>query len=58
MEFIEGGICAAKGFKAAGIHCGIRKNRSKKDLALIYSEKEARRQLRAEKMFNRADLNF
>lgn len=41
MEFIEGGICAAKGFKAAGIHCGIRKNRSKKDLALIYSEKEA-----------------
>lgn len=35
---ILGGICAPKGFKAAGIHCGIRKNKSKKDLALILSE--------------------
>lgn len=25
MEFIKGGVCAAKGFKAGGIHCGIRK---------------------------------
>ena len=41
MKIIPGGVCAAKGFKAAGIHCGIRKNRSKKDLALIYSEKKA-----------------
>ena len=38
MKSIEGGVCAAKGFKAAGVHCGIRKNRSKKDLALIVSE--------------------
>ncbi len=38
MKFIPGGVCAAKGFKANGIHCGIRKNRSKRDLALIYSE--------------------
>lgn len=30
------GITAPKGFKSAGIHCGIKK--SKKDLALIYSE--------------------
>ena len=36
---IEGGVCAVKGFQAAGIHCGIRKNQSKKDLALIYCEK-------------------
>lgn len=41
MKIIEGGICAAKGFSAAGIHCGIRKNKSKKDLALIFSEKKA-----------------
>lgn len=41
MKFIEGGICAAKGFKANGIHCGIRKNRTKRDLALIFSEKKA-----------------
>ncbi len=41
MEFIEGGVCAAKGFKAGGIHCGIRKNRTKRDLALIVSEKKA-----------------
>ncbi|MBQ1183766.1 MAG: bifunctional glutamate N-acetyltransferase/amino-acid acetyltransferase ArgJ [Clostridia bacterium] len=37
----EGGICAAKGFKASGIHCGIRKNKSKRDLALIVSEVKA-----------------
>ena len=39
MKIISGGVCAAKGFKANGIHCGIRKNRTKRDLALIYSEK-------------------
>lgn len=38
MKFVDGGVCAAKGFKASGIHCGIRKNRDKRDLALIYSE--------------------
>ena len=41
MEIINGGVCAPKGFLANGIHCGIRKNKSKKDLALIYSEKKA-----------------
>ena len=38
IKIIPGGICAAKGFKASGVHCGIRKNKEKKDLALIYSE--------------------
>ena len=38
MKIITGGVCAAKGFQANGIHCGIRKNHSKRDLALIYSE--------------------
>ena len=41
MKIIDGGVCAAKGFLANGIHCGIRKNKSKKDLSLIYTEKEA-----------------
>ena len=41
MKEIKGGVCAAKGFKASGVHCGIRKNKTKKDLALIYSEKKA-----------------
>ncbi len=36
MKVIEGGVCAAKGFTANGIHCGIRKNKSKRDLSLIY----------------------
>ena len=40
MKFISGGVCAAKGFTANGVHCGIRKNRTKKDLALIFSEKQ------------------
>ena len=41
MKLIQGGVCAAKGFKANGIHCGIRKNHSKKDLALIVSDVKA-----------------
>ena len=41
MKQIEGGVCAAKGFTANGIHCGIRKNKTKRDLALIYSERRA-----------------
>ena len=38
MKMISGGVCAAKGFKASGVHCGIRKNRTKKDLAMVLSE--------------------
>ncbi len=41
MKEITGGICAAKGFKANGIHCGIRKNKTKRDLSLITSEVRA-----------------
>ena len=35
---IKGGVCAAKGFSASGVHCGIRKNRTKRDIALIVSD--------------------
>lgn len=38
MKVIAGGVCAAKGFTAAGIHCGFRYNAEKKDLALIVSD--------------------
>ncbi len=41
LKEIGGGVCAAKGFTANGVHCGIRKNKSKRDLALVYSEVEA-----------------
>ena len=41
LNKIQGGVCAAKGFTANGVHCGIRKNKTKRDLALIYSEVEA-----------------
>lgn len=37
MKIINGGVTAAKGFKANGINAGI-KNNVKKDMALIYSE--------------------
>jgi glutamate N-acetyltransferase / amino-acid N-acetyltransferase len=40
MEIIEGGITSPKGFKASGIHCGIKKE--KLDLAVLYSERPAR----------------
>ncbi len=41
MKRVDLGICAPKGFKAYGVHCGIRKNKTKKDLSLIYSSTQA-----------------
>ena len=41
LERIQGGVCAAKGFAANGVHCGIRKNKTKRDLALIYTKTPA-----------------
>ena len=38
MQLINGGVCAAQGFTANGIHCGIRKNTTKADLALVLSK--------------------
>ena len=42
LKEVKGGVCAAKGFKAAGVHAGVKKNSNpdKNDLALILSEKE------------------
>lgn len=40
IRFIDGGVTAPCGFTANGIHCGIRKNKDKKDIALIVCEKE------------------
>ena len=33
-----GNVCTPKGFRASGIHCGLRRNKTKKDLALIASD--------------------
>ena len=38
MKYIDGGVCAAKGFSAAGIHCGMAPDEDKNDLALIYCD--------------------
>ena len=38
FKITDGGVCAPKGFQAGGIHCGIRKNKIKKDIALIVSD--------------------
>lgn len=40
IQYIDGGVCAPVGFSAGGVHCGIRKNRSKRDLALIFADRE------------------
>ena len=42
LKEVKGGVCAAKGFKAAGVHAGVKKNSNpdKNDLALILSDKE------------------
>ncbi|MBQ8893894.1 MAG: bifunctional ornithine acetyltransferase/N-acetylglutamate synthase [Clostridia bacterium] len=42
MDFVKGGVVAPHGFRASGIHCGIRKNKTKKDLALIFSRVPAK----------------
>lgn len=39
MKHIDGNITAPQGFLASGIHCGVRRNKAKKDLALIFAEK-------------------
>ena len=41
IELISGGVTAPRGFRANGIYCGIRKNKVKKDLALIVSDTAA-----------------
>ena len=39
FNIIEGGVCAAKGFKASGLYCGIKENPTKKnDICLIVSD--------------------
>ena len=38
--FIEGSVTSAKGFSASGVHCGIRKNKTKRDIGLIFCEKK------------------
>ncbi len=41
LQFIDGGVCAAKGFQAAGIHAGVKTHAEwKKDVALILSDSE------------------
>ena len=37
-SFVDGGVCAAKGFTANGLNCGINPNKEKFDLGLIFSE--------------------
>lgn len=41
MKFINKGVCAPQGFKANGIHAGIRRNKAKLDLSLITSDVSA-----------------
>lgn len=41
MKRIDWGVCAPKGFKAYGVNCGIRRNKTKQDLSLIFSEVQA-----------------
>lgn len=39
IKRIEGGVTFPAGFKASGIHCGLRKNKTKKDLSLVFADK-------------------
>ena len=35
---IEGGVCAAKGFKANGLNCGLNSDKNKNDLGMVASD--------------------
>ena len=37
-KVVEGGVCAAKGFLANGLNCGLNPNKSKNDLGMVVSE--------------------
>ena len=37
-KVIEGGVCAAKGYKANGLNCGLNANRNKNDLGIYVSD--------------------
>lgn len=39
FTYVEGGVCAATGFVANGLNCGLNLNKEKNDLALVYSER-------------------
>ncbi len=39
-KYVDGGVCAAKGFTANGLNCGINPNPEKNDLGLVFSEAE------------------
>jgi len=41
VEQVPDGVCAPRGFVAAGVHCGIATRQDKNDLALIFSKAEA-----------------
>ena len=38
LKHVEGGVCAAQGFLANGLHCGLNPDKDKYDLALVYSQ--------------------
>lgn len=38
MEWMDGGVCAAKGFRAGAVHCGIKASQKKADVAVIVSD--------------------
>ena len=40
-KYVEGGVCAAKGFKANGLNCGFNPNKEKNDLCLVVSDTDA-----------------
>ena len=35
--YVDGGVCAAKGFVANGINCGLNSDKNKNDLGMVYS---------------------
>ncbi len=39
FQYVEGGVCAARGFVANGLNCGINPDKAKNDLGMVYSEK-------------------
>lgn len=41
-KYVDGGVCAAQGFQANGLNCGLNPNKKKNDLAMVYSKTPCR----------------
>ena len=43
-RYVDGGVCAAQGFQANGLNCGLNPDKNKNDLGMVLARSRVRRQ--------------